>query len=158
MGQEKPRTRTAEVIGDFTTESDTVAGVLQDIRAAIGAGGAGSFGGTHPISAVDPTYRVVSDGTSPLQRLSPTTDGTLRGRIHLTNMLTGDTVDIAVEAESADGTWEQVVYSFSGAQTGAEYFDFEVEYFNGLGSRVMIRQTAGTARALVYRGVATSTS
>ena len=158
MGQEIPQTQTGQKLGTPSTGTDTVFGIIEAIRAAVGGGGSASFGGTHTISAVDTTYRVVSDGSSPLQRVDPTTDGNLAGRIHLTNMQSGDTVDIAVETESADGTWERQAYSFSGAQTNQEYFDFSLRYFNGLGSRVFIRQTAGTARDFVYRGIATSST
>lgn len=140
MGNERPTTSDADL--------------LNDILIAVGGGGTNSTGGTHAISSVDTTYRQLTDGSNPALISDPTQDQTFKLRVFLINMASGDTIDIRVDVESADGTFENTNYNFTNAQTSAEWQDYEIPVYNGFGVRVMIRQTAGTARNVPYRVLA----
>lgn len=139
MGNERPR------------DADAV--LLAQIQALLG-GGTASAGGTHTITAVDTTYRQLTDGTSPALVSDPTSDQKLIVRVYLNNLASGDTLDIGVDTEVSDGSWMRVNYSYTGAQTNQQYVDFSLQTYNGLGSRIFVRQTAGTARSMVYRVIA----
>ena len=139
MGNERPQ--------------DSATDILNQILVLIG-GGTASAGGSHTIASIDTTYRQLSDGTSPALVSDPTSDQKIIVRVFLHNLASGDTSDIRGDVESADGTFESTNYNFSGAQTSQEWQDFEMQLYNGFGGRIMIRQTAGTARVHPYRVIA----
>lgn len=139
MGNERPQDSASDLL-------DTILRIL--------GGGTSSAGGNHSIASIDTTYRQLTDGTSPALVSDPTSDQKFIVRVFLNNMASGDTLDIRIDVESADGTFESTNYNFSGAQTNQEWQDYEFELFNGFGGRVFIRQTAGTARTVPYRVIA----
>jgi len=139
MGNERPQ--------------DSASDLLAEIQRILG-GGTASAGGTHTISAVDTTYRQLSDGTSPVLVSDPTSDQKMYVRVFVFNLASGDTFDVRIDVESADGTFRSTNYNYTGAQTNAEWVDFELEAYNGFGARLMVRQTAGTARDVPYRVIA----
>jgi len=135
-----PLTRNVD-IGTPATTGETVFSIIEEIRLDVG-GGTSSTGATYTATG---TYAVVC------QTADPTSDGTMLATIMLDNMASGDVVGIQIQREKSDGVWvADKTYSYSGAQTDL-VLALSIPYFNGLGVRVMLRQTVGTLRTFVYR-------
>ena len=153
MGKERPITEEGETLGSPTVSGDTVFASLERIEVAVGtAPTPRSQSGTHTIASIDSTYRVLTEGAVIMQKLTPTTDGKLEGRIFLTNMASGDTVSIQVQVQDIAGNWKaKNTYSYSGAQsTNALVLDLEEYYYNTFGVKVMIYQDAGTVKTFPF--------
>lgn len=153
MGKEIPNTKEGEVMGEPTTSGDTVFASLERIEVAVGtAPTPRSQSGTHTVSAVDTTYRQIAEGAVSMSKLTPTTDGKIEGRIFLTNMAASDVVSIQVQVQDIAGNWKaKNTFNYADAQpTTALVLDIEEYYYNTFGVRVMIYQSAGTARAFPF--------
>lgn len=141
-------TNTDALIGTPSTPGVTVFNDLETIMATTGGGT--SIAGVYTLTG---SFALITDGSHPLQKVSPTASGTLKAVIYLDPMQGGDIVNIKVQRQQGPSTWiDDKTYSFSGVQTD-KAITLTIPYTASHGVRVQAQQTAGSLRTVDYEGV-----